>query len=497
MKNYDETLLALKHANCKVAQFEKEIVSERERIAAKIKELTSKANLSQFQEDELNAFIERPYVEIPKKKDEWYVLVPKFIDFQVGWLERSTESYNIFVVNKFVDWLAQIPEDLRSHFKFKEKLPLKVYDEHLLTGSEHQEVAWERYKHLLSRREGKDKIRVKRGKEFALIASLIDDGILPFIPKPVQEEHLREYTLKFTLRDYQEQAWQKFLETGAVGVFWPFSAGKTFIGIHAIANLTGKKLVAVPTTTLVEQWTSRIREYGGYNLLNEVDIVTYHSFHKIQNKDYRLVVFDELHHLPANTFSRFSTIKAEYRIGLSATPYREDGRTDYIFALSGFPLGLDWKHLQQLGVFTPPDIRLFILGSQREKEDKLEELLRLPLKTVVFCDSIQLGKKLSKKHGIPFVYGATSNRLEIIKEAEQSIVSRVGDEGLSISDIERVIEIDFHFGSRRQEGQRLGRVFHGEEKGEHVILMTNQEHEAYQKRLYAIHEKGFKIEVIR
>ena len=68
---------------------------------------------------------------------------------------------------------------------------------------------------------------------------------------------------------------------------------------------------------------------------------------------------------------------------------------------------------------------------------------------------------------------------------------------MSIPDLQRVIEIDFLFGSRRQEGQRLGRLFHSEEKGEHIILMTEKEFEDYGKRLYAIQEKGFKIQVIR
>ena len=104
---------------------------------------------------------------------------------------------------------------------------------------------------------------------------------------------------------------------------------------------------------------------------------------------------------------------------------------------------------------------------------------------------------LYKELGIPFVYGATRNRLDIINEAETSIVSRVGDEGMSIPEIERTIEHDFLFGSRRQEGQRMGRLFHSDVKGEHIILMTEKEYEAHSKRLYSITERGFKIEVVR
>jgi len=78
--------------------------------------------------------------------------------------------------------------------------------------------------------------------------------------------------------------------------------------------------------------------------------------------------------------------------------------------------------------------------------------------------------------------------LEVINNSDVCIVSRVGDEGLSIPSIQRVIEIDFLFGSRRQEGQRLGRLFHGEEKGEHIILMTEKEFEEFCEN-----SGGFKI----
>jgi DNA excision repair protein ERCC-3 len=184
-------------------------------------------------------------------------------------------------------------------------------------------------------------------------------------------------------------------------------------------------------------------------------------------------------------------------MGLSATPYREDGRTDFIFALTGFPIGLSWDNLIELGVLEIPDIRCYVLSDWRTKEKKLKELLSQDKKTIIFCDSIKTGNKLSKDLGVPFVHGGTSKRIETIKEADISIVSRVGDEGLSIAEIQRVIEIDFLFGSRRQEGQRLGRLFHGDERGEHIILMTEKEFADYGKRLYAITEKGFKVEVIR
>jgi DNA excision repair protein ERCC-3 len=180
-------------------------------------------------------------------------------------------------------------------------------------------------------------------------------------------------------------------------------------------------------------------------------------------------------------------------MGLSATPYREDGRTDLIFALTGWPVGLDWNELIDLGIIEVPTITLAILPDEPSKTTRLEQLLRDDKRTVVYCDGIEKGNMLSKRLGIPFVDGSSRNRLDTIRKAKQVIVSRVGDEGLSLSDLERVIEVDFLFGSRRQEGQRLGRLFHADEKGEHWILMTREEHTKYEKRLLAIREKGFRI----
>lgn len=439
-------------------------------------------------------FLKQPYALIPSKKDEWYVPVPKFIRMNLGWLEFSTPTYNVFKINKFMSWLGELPKDMEKKFEGKMKLPLKLFDGMLLTG-EHQEEAWNRFKKYLTRREGKDKIRIKSGYEFKLLAELIDNGILPFIPQPVQAEDMQKTPINFELRDYQREAWERFKQTGAIGVFWAYSAGKTYLGLKALSRIKGDKLVVVPTTTLVEQWRERLKQHT--SVFNEVAVMTYHSFKYAKNKEWSLIVFDECHRLPANQFSRFATLKTKYRIGLSGSPFREDGRENYIFALTGFPIGVSWESLIEEGIIEEPDIVLYVLKDWKAKEDKLTELLGQDKKTIIFCDSISLGKRLSNKFEIPFVYGQTKDRLEVIRESQTTLVSRVGDEGISISELERVIEVDFLFGSRRQEAQRMGRLFHGDVKGEHYIIMTEAEYEKHGKRLYAIMEKGFKIEMRR
>jgi DNA excision repair protein ERCC-3 len=470
---------------------------QKEKIEHDFTRISEKLQLSKFNSEKVAEFWEQPYAIVNRRPDEWYVIAPTFVDFHIGWLEKTVKGWNYFIVNKFVNWLAQVPKDLKEKFHFEDPLPLKVFDHTLLTGKQHQETAWKRYgKHLL-KREGVDKIVVKQGHEFHLIADMINDGILPFVPRPVKEEDLLRVQLPVELRDYQKEAWKKFLQFGAVGVYWPFGSGKTIIGIYALGHIKGPKLIVVPTTTLKEQWVERINQYIPEQAA-EIEVSTYHAYDKLKNREFKLVIFDEAHRLPANTFSRLATLRADYRIGLSATPYREDGRTDFIFALTGFPLGMDWRDIIDSGVVGKPTVTLYILPSTQDKMRKLDELLRDDKKTLIYSYWLELGERVAKRFNIPFVYGDTRNRLDILKTAQVAVVSSVGGEGVSLPDLERIIEVGFQFGSRREEAQLMGRLFHSIEKEpEHIILMTDDELEAYEKRLYSIYERGFRINIIR
>jgi len=205
-----------------------------------------------------------------------------------------------------------------------------------------------------------------------------------------------------------------------------------------------------------------------------------------------------VHHLPAKTYIRLATLRAKYRIGLSGSPFREDHRESYIFALTGFPVGVDWSYFIEKGIVRKPVCKVYIVGSEGRKLKLLQDLLKIPVKTIIFSDSIRLGELISKRLGIPFVYGATRDRMEILRKAQVAVVSRVGDEGISLPDIERVIEVSFLYGSRMQESQRFGRLMHAlREEPEHIIIFTEEEYQKYHKRLYSIAERGFRIDVIR
>lgn len=490
----------------------KEFEQKRHAIEQRRQALEQEDMFSRYDNTLIQDFFKKPYVILPRRgEEEWYLIVPKFFDLNVGYLTKSTDSYNVFIVNKYADYLGAVPEEFKRVFKFKPKLPLRVYNGMLLTGDQHQDAAWERYKRYLVRREGDDRIRIKKGYDFKLVADLIDDGILPFIPKPVEPEHLRTPKWQWPLPDeiarrrqmaFFQDAFDRFLKTGAVGIYWAMGVGKTIFGLEALSrvHVDNRKNLVISgmSVALREQWEENLKKL--IKPAAPVRVETYHSYHKIRNKPWGLAIFDECHHLPANTFTKLSTLDCEYRIGLSATPYREDGRTNYIFALTGFPVGLDWRVLLELDLIREPTIILILCTNYTVKKQQLKALLKDPMKTLIYCFSLKRGKRLSREFEIPFVYGDTpvNDRLDIIRNSQTTIISSAGKEGLSLQDIERTISYNFLFGSRQEEAQFFGRLLHGQEgEGHHYILMTDEEYEKYGKRLYGIQEKGFKIQVVR
>lgn len=199
-------------------------------------------------------------------------------------------------------------------------------------------------------------------------------------------------------------------------------------------------------------------------------------------------------HLPANTFVKLSLIRRKYTIGLSGSPMREDGREEYIFALTGKPVGLSWEYFKKLNLIKSPTSHVWILKNFEAKLKRLDALLQTEMRTIIFSDSIDVGKAVAGRFKVPFVYGATKDNMATIQANRVVVVSRVGDEGMSLPDIERVIEVSWLGGSRRQELQRTTRLLHGEaEEQESYVLMTLEEYLHDRKRLFSIMDKGFKI----
>jgi len=834
----------------KLTLLEKEIKQTDKEISL-VANSIDKSLKDSIEKDKFIEFFKKPYAIVPQTKNKVLVIVPKFIKgFQVGWLLRDEGNFFVYQLDQYSSWLGDIPQELLNEINLKKEFEAQIVENSVLFDpSEKEAVKKGVGRHLTDFTA--NSARIVKGHEFDLIADMIERGNLPFKPKPVNAIDLRLPKSKLELRNYQQPAFDKFLATGAIGLFHPTGAGKSMIALKCIDVVKGPKLIVVPTRTLVEQWNWYIDKYVPH-CKSEITIMTYQGFrnrnesyalvvydeclvagsqiikkdggitniediqngdkvvgglvknkftrktntiykistsfgdiittvthphitlkkirnkhlnqfeansvknisvklakdlvplkdymlvpekiphtekfkidraelefaalimcdghiekrtntlkvcvsksgekewvrevfikginslgcskfwefnnkrgdytigccskfvkdclvkrykispgkkshsvdivdkifyasldsikgfidiafssegsidksglqismrsknfikklqfllkkfgihssfcvhkkqgyreqyqlnvgskdfnlffkeigltHKIksnkfiqskekfmndkiryQNQDFRVVKilriakekkdcevydFESTSHtflangilthncqkLPADTFSRLALINTKYRIGLSASPHREDGRERYIFALTGFPVGLNWKdYMETVGKSYHP-IYVHTVKGEASKLSKAIELMNPKKKTLIFCDSIELGKKLANMINVPFIYGETENRMDLIEKNKVLVVSRVMDLGVSIKDLNHIIEIDFLFGSRQQEIQRTGRLMHSEETDvRHDIIFTEKELESYGKRLFALQEKGFTIKVV-
>lgn len=454
--------------------------------------------------DLIKIFVRKPYMIKQLKEDEWQVIIPNFIPLEVGWLEYQTESYKVFRVNKYVDWILPIPEVLKDELGIdKPELGVKFdWDSNIARIEAGTDIAKvkKKYGKFINKQLDSTSLQVKNQQKFSFMVEMLKDGILPFQIKKVDEEDVVLKESKIELREYQQEAWLKFLDYSHVGIFYPYGAGKSIFGLYVVHRIKGEKLIVVPSLTLADQWRKRIGDLHD-PVASQTEIITYQSAmnDRVRRKDYSLVVFDECHHLPANVFSAFAFIKRKYTIGLSGSPYREDGRTELIFALTGYPIGRSWNYFFEKGIVKKPRVSVRIVKGFNEKLFELDELLKTKSITLIQCDSIQKGQMLANKFRLNFIHGGTKNRLQLLEQSLERdgsvILSRVGDEGISLPKLQRTIEFDFLFGSRRQEGQRAGRGFHAEEEAEHIILMTQDEYSNHKKRLYSLLEKGINVEI--
>lgn len=464
-------------------------------VEEQVAEFALSIKTSKLDREQLESFFKKPYYLEPVhgRPDSWYLIVPKFVDVQIGWLDRSTESYNRFLINRYMDWLGEIPEAIKRQLDWKPPPELILDGEELHGPKGALDYAWQKYRPFLHDRDEK-RIKVNPKRAFDLIASLIKDGVLPFAIKAVDKSDLTERKCDFQLRPYQVQAWNELKQFSAIGVYYPPGTGKTIIALWVMTHLKAPHLVVVPTRLLQEQWLERIQTHTDLQP-NEYEVLTYQSaISKASAKAWTTLIIDEEHHLPANTFVKLSFLKRKYTLGLSATPFREDGREEYVFALSGKPVGLSWDYFKKLNLIKSPTCHVWIVKNFEAKLKRLDALLGTQKRTIIFSDSLDVGKAIAGRFKIPFASGETKDNMETILANRTVVVSRVGDEGMSLPDIEQVVEVSWLGGSRRQELQRTTRLLHSEtDELEHHVLMTLEEYLHDRKRLFSIMDKGFKI----
>ncbi len=378
--------------------------------------------------------------------------------------------------------------------------------------------------------------------------------------------HLRTVTrqgLPFKVRDYQKEASDIFYAGGDVRggsgvVVLPCGAGKTVVGITAMTLMQKSTLVLTTSITAVKQWIREIldktdlrdedvAEYSGdVKNIAAVTVATYQiltfrpdknedfpHFKLFDQRDWGLIVYDEVHLLPAPVFRVTAQIQARRRLGLTATLIREDGREGDVFSLIG-PKKYDvpWRELENKGwiaeascteirLALPEPIRMEyavaelrnkyrIASENPAKESVVGKLLeRFSDKNVLIIGQyLHQLRELKKRFDIPLITGQTGNaeREELYGkfrrgEIRQLILSKVGNFAIDLPDAHVLIQVSGTFGSRQEEAQRLGRILRPKANGEQAhffSLVTRDTREldfAHHRQLF-LTEQGYTYGIV-
>jgi DNA excision repair protein ERCC-3 len=389
--------------------------------------------------------------------------------------------------------------------------------------------------------------------------------------------HLRDRTrrdLPFGLREYQVEAvdnfWVGGSERGGSGVLvLPCGAGKTVIGIAAMARIQMQTLILVTGITAARQWRDEIldktdltkesiAEYSGEDKsMAPVTIATYQvmTYRKGSKKDrnpddvedlsqfphlalfsaqnWGLIIYDEVHLLPAPVFRMTAEIQAKRRLGLTATLVREDGREDDVFSLIG-PKKYDvpWRVLEKQGwiaeavcteirVPMAEDRRMdYAIAERREKYRiastnavKLYSVDRLLRKhggdnVLIIGQYLEQLDDIAKRYGAPLITGKTANR-EREKlyaafragEVKLLVVSKVANFAIDLPDANVAIQVSGTFGSRQEEAQRLGRILRPKGPGNpahfySIVTRDTVDQDFGVHRQLFLTEQGYRYEIL-
>ena len=377
---------------------------------------------------------------------------------------------------------------------------------------------------------------------------------------------LRDTTLggrPFGLRKYQIEAVEAFHMRGSNAggsgvVVLPCGAGKTVVGIGAINCLQTQTLVLTTNTVALRQWKSelmdktnltedQIGEYSGESKeIRPVTMATYQVLTYRKTKDspflhfslfdqgnWGLIIYDEVHLLPAPVFRATASLQARRRLGLTATLVREDAREDDVFSLIG-PKKYDvpWKVLEQQGWIAQAlcsEIRVQLSGEERyryaiaDKRGKFriastnpdKELLCEQLvarhesdNVLVIGQYLDQLRKLAKRFQAPLITGQTSTkRREELYAAFRAgkekllIVSKVANFAIDLPDANVAIQVSGTFGSRQEEAQRLGRVLRPKTDGAiarfySLVSRDTCDQDFSVKRQLFLTEQGYRYEIL-
>ncbi len=352
----------------------------------------------------------------------------------------------------------------------------------------------------------------------------------------------------WTLRPYQRQAVENFWAGGSGVVVLPCGAGKTLVGAAVMAEAQATTLILVTNTVAGRQWKreliartslteEEIGEYSGERKeIRPVTIATYQVLTTRRKgvfphldlfgaRDWGLVVYDEVHLLPAPIFRFTADLQARRRLGLTATLVREDGREGDVFSLIG-PKRYDapWKDIESQGWIAPaecievrvtltdaermayataePDVRYRFAATARTKLPVVRKLVERHAGDQVLVIGAYLDQlgELGEYLDAPVLEGSTTTReRERLYEAFRTgelktlVVSKVANFSIDLPEAAVAIQVSGTFGSRQEEAQRLGRVLRPKADGRQAHFYTVVSRDTIDTE-YAAHRQRFLTE---
>ncbi|MDN5749381.1 MAG: DEAD/DEAH box helicase [Pseudonocardia sp.] len=421
---------------------------------------------------------------------------------------------------------------------------------------------------------------VLRQKKIApLLGARVDDDTV--IVHPSERGHLKQALLKigwpaedlagyvdgeahpialaedgWSLRDYQRQAVDGFWAGGSGVVVLPCGAGKTLVGAAAMAQAQATTLILVTNTVAGRQWKreliartslteEEIGEYSGerkeirpvtiatYQVVTRKTKGEYRHLELFDSRDWGLVIYDEVHLLPAPVFRMTADLQSRRRLGLTATLVREDGREGDVFSLIG-PKRYDapWRDIEQQGWIAPADcveVRVTLTDGERmsyavaEAEERYRMAATAHTKLAVvrsilarhpgeptlvigaYLDQLdELGETLDA----PVIQGSTRNKeREVLFERFRRgeipvlVVSKVANFSIDLPEASVAIQVSGTFGSRQEEAQRLGRLLRpkGDGRQAHFYSVVSRDtldtdYAAHRQRFLA--EQGYAYRIV-
>lgn len=347
------------------------------------------------------------------------------------------------------------------------------------------------------------------------------------------------------LRDYQQYATEAFWSGGSGVVVLPCGAGKTIVGAAAMAKAESTTLILVTNTVAGRQWRdellrrttlteNEIGEYSGekkeikpitiatYQVVTRKTKGEYRALELFDSRDWGLIIYDEVHLLPAPVFRMTSDLQSRRRLGLTATLVREDGREGDVFSLIG-PKRYDapWKELEMAGYIATaecievrvdmdaeermlyataqPRDRYRIAAQAAAKLHAVDKILAFhPQQALIIGGYVDQLKELGAHLDAPVIDGSTSTakRERLFQQFRDGtlpvlVVSKVANFSIDLPEAALAIQVSGTFGSRQEEAQRLGRLLRPkEEEALFYSLVTRDSLDAD----YAVHRQRFLAE---